>query len=59
QRQAVLQRILACAEGLGLTQKATLDSPIRGKKGNLEFLSIFESNENVYAKKESDLRGGV
>jgi len=59
QRQAVLQRILACAEGLGLTQKATLDSPIRGKKGNLEFLSIFESNENVYAKNESDLRGGV
>lgn len=59
QRQAVLQRILACADGLGLTQKATLDSPIRGKKGNLEFLSIFEFNENVYAKKESDLRGGV
>lgn len=59
QRQAVLQRILACAEGLGLTQKATLDSPIRGKKGNLEFLCIFESNENGCAKKESDLRGGA
>lgn len=59
QRQAVLQRILACAKGLGLAQKATFDSPIRGKKGNLEFLSIFEFNENFYAKKESVLRRGL
>jgi 23S rRNA (cytidine1920-2'-O)/16S rRNA (cytidine1409-2'-O)-methyltransferase len=48
----VLQRILACADGLGLAQKATLDSPIRGKKGNLEFLSIFEFRRDFCAKKE-------
>lgn len=52
QRQSVLQRILACADGLGLAQKATLDAPIRGKKGNLEFLSIFEFNGEFCAKKE-------
>ena len=52
QRQAVLQRILACAEGLELVQKATLDSPIRGKKGNLEFLSIFKFRGDFCAKNE-------
>ncbi|MEQ1795667.1 MAG: TlyA family RNA methyltransferase [Nitrospira sp.] len=59
QRQAVLQRILACAEGLGLAQTATLDSPIRGKKGNLEFLSIFEFKGEFCAKKEPTVKGAV
>lgn len=59
QRQAVLQRILVCAGELGLAQKATIDSPIRGKKGNLEFLSIFEFTENGCAMKDSAIRGGV
>lgn len=59
QRQSVLQRILVCAEGLGLIQKMTIDSPIRGKKGNLEFLSIFEFNSEFCAKKELGLRSGA
>jgi len=42
QRQEVLQRILGVAAQLGLRTKKTLDSPLKGKKGNLEFLGIFE-----------------
>lgn len=59
QRQAVLKRILSCAEGLGLAEKSTLDSPIRGKKGNLEFLSIFEFRGDICVKKEPAVTSGL
>jgi 23S rRNA (cytidine1920-2'-O)/16S rRNA (cytidine1409-2'-O)-methyltransferase len=42
QRQEVLQRILRFAADLGLRTLKTIDSPIKGKKGNHEHLAIFE-----------------
>lgn len=42
QRQEVLQRILRFAEELGLRVIKTLNSPLKGKKGNQELLAIFE-----------------
>lgn len=42
QRQEVLQRILRFAEGLGLRVVKSMDSPLKGKKGNQEQLAIFE-----------------
>jgi 23S rRNA (cytidine1920-2'-O)/16S rRNA (cytidine1409-2'-O)-methyltransferase len=38
QRQAVTEKILACAEPLGLTPIGVLDSPVPGQKGNREIL---------------------
>ncbi len=57
-RQSALQRILMSAAPLGLVSKATLDSPIKGKKGNLEFLAIFEFDSSSCAMKETDKRSG-
>jgi 23S rRNA (cytidine1920-2'-O)/16S rRNA (cytidine1409-2'-O)-methyltransferase len=42
QRQGALQSIVNFAKDLGLQLRKTLDSPVRGKKGNLEVLAIFE-----------------
>ncbi len=42
QRQEVLQRILRFAEELGLRVVKSMDSPLKGKKGNQEHLAIFE-----------------
>ncbi|MBH0191853.1 MAG: TlyA family RNA methyltransferase [Nitrospira sp.] len=42
QRQEVLQRILRFAEELGLRVVKSMDSPLKGKKGNQEQLAIFE-----------------
>jgi 23S rRNA (cytidine1920-2'-O)/16S rRNA (cytidine1409-2'-O)-methyltransferase len=41
-RQGALQRIVTFAADLGLRLLKTLDSPIKGKKGNQEMLAIFE-----------------
>jgi 23S rRNA (cytidine1920-2'-O)/16S rRNA (cytidine1409-2'-O)-methyltransferase len=41
-RQGALEGIVTFAKDLGLQLRKTLDSPIRGKKGNLELLAIFE-----------------
>jgi len=41
-RQEALQRVLRFAAGLGLRAKQTVDSPLKGKKGNREILALFE-----------------
>lgn len=38
QRQAVTEKVIACASGLGLTPIGVLDSPVVGPKGNREVL---------------------
>lgn len=38
QREAVTQKIIRCASGLGLNVRGILDSPVRGRKGNREIL---------------------
>lgn len=38
QRQAVTEKVQACAEQLGLTSIGVLDSPVPGQKGNREIL---------------------
>lgn len=38
QRQAVVEKVLACASGLGLSKRGILDSPVPGQKGNREIL---------------------
>ncbi|TAJ23263.1 MAG: TlyA family RNA methyltransferase [Nitrospirae bacterium] len=38
QRRKVADKVLACAEGLGLTRLGVLDSPVIGQKGNREIL---------------------
>ncbi len=40
-RQGVLQRIVTFASGQGLSLVKTMESPIKGKKGNQEILAIF------------------
>lgn len=52
QRQSVLQRVLTVACDLGLQTRKSLDSPLKGKKGNLEFLAIFEFSPLNYGMKE-------
>jgi 23S rRNA (cytidine1920-2'-O)/16S rRNA (cytidine1409-2'-O)-methyltransferase len=42
QRQGALQVVVDCAGALGMQLQRTLDSPIKGKKGNLEILAVFE-----------------
>lgn len=42
QRQDVLQRAIQFADGIGLRVVRTVDSPLRGKKGNREIFGIFE-----------------
>jgi 23S rRNA (cytidine1920-2'-O)/16S rRNA (cytidine1409-2'-O)-methyltransferase len=37
----VVQEVLQAAEGLGFTPLATMESPIRGATGNIEFLAHF------------------
>lgn len=44
QRAEVVQRVVRFAEEIGLRTMTTMESPIKGKKGNQEFLAIFESN---------------
>ena len=41
QREAVTQKIIACAATLGLQLKGVLDSPVIGRKGNREVLVGF------------------
>jgi len=41
QREAVTQKIIACAATLGLQLKGVLDSPVIGRKGNREILVGF------------------
>lgn len=41
-RQGALLGIVNFAQEIGLQLRQTLDSPIKGKKGNLEILAIFE-----------------
>jgi 23S rRNA (cytidine1920-2'-O)/16S rRNA (cytidine1409-2'-O)-methyltransferase len=42
QRQDVLQRAIRFADGIGLRAMRSVDSPLRGKKGNREIFAIFE-----------------
>lgn len=44
QRAEAAQRVVQFAADLGLKAMRTLDSPIKGKKGNQEILAIFECN---------------
>jgi 23S rRNA (cytidine1920-2'-O)/16S rRNA (cytidine1409-2'-O)-methyltransferase len=41
QRRSVTEKVLACAEGLGLRALGVIDSPVRGQKGNREILAGF------------------
>ncbi len=41
QRQAVTEKVIACASRLGLQLKGVLDSPVIGRKGNREILVGF------------------
>lgn len=41
QREAVTEKVIACAAQLGLRLKGVLDSPVRGRKGNREILVGF------------------
>ena len=40
-RRAVTERVIECAAGLGLQNTGTLDSPVKGRKGNREILVSF------------------
>jgi 23S rRNA (cytidine1920-2'-O)/16S rRNA (cytidine1409-2'-O)-methyltransferase len=40
-RQGALDAVIACAEGLGFRLLGSLESPIQGAKGNIEFLAGF------------------
>jgi 23S rRNA (cytidine1920-2'-O)/16S rRNA (cytidine1409-2'-O)-methyltransferase len=42
QRQGALQGVVNCARLLGMHLRKALDSPLKGKKGNLEILAVFE-----------------
>jgi len=44
QREAVTEKIIACATQLGLQVKGVLDSPVKGRKGNREVLVGFVRN---------------
>lgn len=44
-RQEAVQRIVNCAGGLGLTLVTTLESPLKGKKGNQETFVIVKRGE--------------
>jgi predicted rRNA methylase YqxC with S4 and FtsJ domains len=37
----VTERVIECAAGLGLQNTGTLDSPVKGRKGNREILVSF------------------
>ncbi|MFM7841399.1 MAG: TlyA family RNA methyltransferase, partial [Nitrospira sp.] len=41
QRKAVTDKVVACAEALGLRTIGTIDSPVHGQKGNREILAGF------------------
>jgi 23S rRNA (cytidine1920-2'-O)/16S rRNA (cytidine1409-2'-O)-methyltransferase len=41
QREAVTEKVIACAAHLGLQVKGVLDSPVIGRKGNREILVGF------------------
>lgn len=45
QRRAVTEKIVHCAKELGLVCIGTIDSPIRGPKGNREILAGFHLND--------------
>jgi len=42
QRRAVTEKVLACAQQLGLSVRGSLDSPVIGRKGNREILVGFK-----------------
>lgn len=44
QRQTVLQNIIGFSQDLGFQVRTTMDSPLKGKKGNREMLAIFGFN---------------
>lgn len=44
QRMEAAQRVIRFAEDMGFHTKKTVESPIKGKKGNQEILAIFEYN---------------
>ena len=44
-REAAVQRVLACAEALSLTHLQTIPSPIRGGDGNIEYLAHFQKRK--------------
>ncbi len=41
-QRRVLAEVNAAAESLGLSVRATMESPVRGADGNLEFLALYE-----------------
>lgn len=46
QRQGALQAVVNSARLLGMQLRKALDSPLKGKKGNLEILAVFEFQRN-------------
>jgi 23S rRNA (cytidine1920-2'-O)/16S rRNA (cytidine1409-2'-O)-methyltransferase len=46
QRQGALQAVVNSARLLGMQLRKALDSPLKGKKGNLEILAVFEFQGN-------------
>ncbi len=40
-RRRAVERIVAAAEALGLVHRGTVESPITGADGNVEFLAAF------------------
>lgn len=48
QRAEAVQRIVRFAAEIGLQTRRTVESPIKGKKGNQEILAIFEYNASFH-----------
>jgi len=48
QREAVTKKVIDCAAGLGLQALGTLDSPVKGRKGNREILVAFKLSSKVH-----------
>ncbi len=46
QREAVTEKVIACATQLGLHLKGVLDSPVIGRKGNREILVGFYTGDH-------------
>lgn len=52
QRRAVTEKVIACAERLGLRLQGLLDSPVIGRKGNREILAGFEHDGKIRVSSE-------
>ena len=54
QRHAVTEKVIACAGRLGLEKLGTLDSPVKGRKGNQEILVGFRRHGIITPSRRSE-----